>query len=94
VPFVLIQIVMVGLVILFPQMVMVYKDDAPTVDPSKIQIMVPQDTPPTGADGQPAPEPTEQQKSDTEDESAKSLQDAFKATTPAPPAPGGAAPPK
>jgi TRAP-type mannitol/chloroaromatic compound transport system permease large subunit len=93
VPFVLIQVLMVAIVILFPQMVMVYKSDASTVDPSKIQIIVPQDAPATGADGQPAPEPTEQQKSDTEDESAKSLQDAFKATTPAAPGAGGAAPP-
>ena len=42
VPFVLIQVLMVGLVILFPQMVMVYKGDASTVDPSKIEIDIPQ----------------------------------------------------
>ena len=41
VPYVIIQVIMVGIVILFPQMVMVYKDDAPTVDPTKIQIDVP-----------------------------------------------------
>jgi TRAP-type mannitol/chloroaromatic compound transport system permease large subunit len=41
VPYVIIQLIMVGLVITFPQMVMVYKDDAPTVDPSKIQIDIP-----------------------------------------------------
>ena len=93
VPFVLIQVVMVALVILFPQMVMVYKGDASTVDPSKIQIIVPQDTPAAGVDGQPVPEPTEQQKSDSEDEAAKAVQDAFKAA-PAAPVPGGAAPPK
>jgi tripartite ATP-independent transporter DctM subunit len=50
VPYVVIQLIMVGLVIVFPQMVMVYKSDAPTVDPSKIQIDIPgfdQSVPPT-----------------------------------------------
>ncbi len=63
VPYVIIQVIMIGLVILFPQMVMVYKSEAPTVDPSKIQIDLPtmeQETPPAieipGADksGDPA----------------------------------------
>jgi TRAP-type mannitol/chloroaromatic compound transport system permease large subunit len=36
VPFVLIQLIMVGLVIAFPQMVMVYKDEVKKIDPSKI----------------------------------------------------------
>ncbi len=43
IPFVIIQLIMVGLVIAFPQMVMVYKDDAPVVDPSKVQIIIPDD---------------------------------------------------
>src|SRR5216110_87212 len=38
VPFVLIQIIMIGLVIAIPQMVMVYKAKESTVDPTKIQI--------------------------------------------------------
>ena len=49
VPYVIIQIIMIGLVIVFPQMVMVYKSDAPTLDPSKIEIDLPsfdQGTPP------------------------------------------------
>ena len=49
VPYVIIQVIMVGIVIAFPQMVMVYKDDASTVDPTKIQIDLPpidQGTPP------------------------------------------------
>jgi len=93
VPFVLIQVLMVGLVILFPQMVMVYKSDESTVDPTKLEIVIPQgDAPAAGADGQPAPAPTEQQKSDSEDEAAKAVQDAFKA--PAAPAADGAPPPK
>ncbi len=41
VPFVVIQLVMVGLVIAFPQMVMVYKDDTPKTDPAKIEINLP-----------------------------------------------------
>jgi TRAP-type mannitol/chloroaromatic compound transport system permease large subunit len=43
VPFVLIQIVMIGLVIAFPQMVMVYKAKERVFDPTKIQIVVPED---------------------------------------------------
>ena len=41
VPFVIIQIIMVGLVIAFPQMVMVYKDDAPKSGQDKIEINLP-----------------------------------------------------
>ena len=41
IPYVIIQLIMVGLVIAFPQMVMVYKDEASTVDPTKIQIDIP-----------------------------------------------------
>ena len=43
VPFVCIQIIMVGLVIAFPQMVMVYKDDAPKAAPSTIEFQAPSD---------------------------------------------------
>ncbi|MDY8110436.1 TRAP transporter large permease subunit [Fulvimarina sp. 2208YS6-2-32] len=41
VPFVCIQLLMVGLTIMFPQMVMRYKDEAPKTDPSQIEIDVP-----------------------------------------------------
>jgi tripartite ATP-independent transporter DctM subunit len=41
VPFVVIQCIMVGLVILFPQMVMHYKGVASTIDPTTINIEVP-----------------------------------------------------
>jgi TRAP-type mannitol/chloroaromatic compound transport system permease large subunit len=41
VPFVVIQVIMVVLVILFPQMVMHYKGTLSTVDPSTIKIEVP-----------------------------------------------------
>jgi len=42
VPYVVIQVIMIGLVILFPQMVMVYKSDASKVDPSKVEILIPE----------------------------------------------------
>jgi tripartite ATP-independent transporter DctM subunit len=42
VPFVVIQVVMVLLVILFPAMVMHYKGVASTIDPSKVKIEIPQ----------------------------------------------------
>jgi hypothetical protein len=41
IPFVVIQLLMVGLVIAFPQMVMVYKDPAPVADPAKTEIIIP-----------------------------------------------------
>jgi len=98
VPFVLIQIVMVGLVILFPQMVMVYKSGESTVDPSKIQINIEQqgDAPATGTDGRLSAPATEEQQQEKADDAAQSLQDAFKAAPVAPGAggAGGAPPPK
>jgi len=42
VPFVVIQVIMVLLVIMFPQMVMHYKGTASTIDPNSIKIEVPQ----------------------------------------------------
>jgi TRAP-type mannitol/chloroaromatic compound transport system permease large subunit len=41
IPFVVIQCIMVGLVIAFPQMVMHYKSQGPTIDPSKVEIVLP-----------------------------------------------------
>jgi len=41
VPFVVIQLIMVGLAIAFPVMIMHYKGTRPTVDPSTIEITVP-----------------------------------------------------
>jgi TRAP-type mannitol/chloroaromatic compound transport system permease large subunit len=54
VPFVVIQVIMVGLAIVFPQMIMHYKGVA-TVDPSQIEITIPQNGDETGPDdlGQP-----------------------------------------
>ena len=73
VPFVLIQIIMIGLVITFPQMVMVYKGKESTVDPTKIQIQLqPNEAPQQG------PGPTEQQQQQKEDESSQSLENMFK----------------
>jgi TRAP-type mannitol/chloroaromatic compound transport system permease large subunit len=42
VPFVVIQVIMVMLVIMFPAMVMHYKGIGPTIDPSKVNIEIPQ----------------------------------------------------
>jgi Tripartite ATP-independent periplasmic transporter, DctM component len=83
VPFVLIQIVMVALVISFPQMVMVYKAKESNVDPTKIQIQLqPTEMTPSGQSGT---EPTEQQEQKSEDEASKSLEEQFKtAPVPAP----------
>ena len=41
IPFVIIQLIMVGLVIVFPEMVLVYKKDASTVDPNSIEMTLP-----------------------------------------------------
>ena len=49
VPFLAIQVVMIGLVIAFPQMVMHYKGTAPQSDPSSIELQIPaRDAPPPG----------------------------------------------
>jgi hypothetical protein len=42
---VLIQLVMVGLLIAFPQMSLVYKSAVPDVDPSKVRIEIPTQEP-------------------------------------------------
>jgi tripartite ATP-independent transporter DctM subunit len=54
VPFVVIQCIAVALVIMFPALVMHYKGTGPTIDPSKIQIEIPQpDLPPPLDFGEP-----------------------------------------
>ncbi len=45
IPFVLIQLVMVGLLIVFPQMSLVYKSGAPVIDINKVKIEIPGDEP-------------------------------------------------
>jgi TRAP-type mannitol/chloroaromatic compound transport system permease large subunit len=86
VPFVLIQVVMVALVISFPQMVMVYKAKESTVDPTKIQILLPPTEMAPDSAGQPGTAaPTEQQEQKSEDEASKSLEDQFKTAPPSPP---------
>src|SRR6516162_4368415 len=59
VPFVLIQCIAVGLVIAFPALVMHYKGTGPLIDPSKIQIEIPQldMPPPPPLDFGPPPKP-------------------------------------
>jgi len=79
VPFVIIQLIMVALVIMFPQMVMVYKAGDSTVDPSKIEINIPQEAPEKDSSGQPLTPYGETPAPKGEDDAAKALQDAFKA---------------
>jgi len=43
IPFVLIQVVMVGLLIAFPEMSLVYKSGAPVIDVNKVKIELPQE---------------------------------------------------
>src|SRR6266487_3415077 len=58
VPFVVIQCIAVGLVIAFPALVMHYKGTGPQIDPSKIQIEIPQlDIPPPPLDFGPPAKP-------------------------------------
>ncbi|HXL84258.1 MAG TPA: TRAP transporter large permease subunit, partial [Casimicrobiaceae bacterium] len=86
VPFVLIQIVMVALVISFPQMVMVYKAKESTVDPTKIEILLPPTEMTPDSAGPPGTAaPTEQQEQKSEDDASKSLEDQFKTAPPSPP---------
>jgi len=44
IPFVVIQLIMVGILIVFPQMSLVYKSGVPDVDPSKVHLDIPGDT--------------------------------------------------
>jgi tripartite ATP-independent transporter DctM subunit len=73
IPYVVIQLIMVGLVIAFPQMVMVYKDDGPQVDPNKIEINIPgveSDAPPPALEPGAVPKTEEerQKQQDTTDQ--------------------------
>src|SRR5260221_482229 len=45
IPFVVIQLIMVALLIFFPQMSLVYKSGEPEVDPSKVKLEIPGDQP-------------------------------------------------
>jgi TRAP-type mannitol/chloroaromatic compound transport system permease large subunit len=78
VPFVVIQIIMIGLVIGFPQMVMVYKAKEGGAKPSEIYIQLPPSEAPGAA-------PSEQQEQKQENEQAESLEKAFQ--TPSAPEP-------
>ena len=95
IPFVIIQLIMVGLVIMFPQMVMVYKDSDTVVDPSKVEIIIQQEEPQgagsgAGGDKQPG-SPYDPPAQDKADSAAQSVQDAFKApASEAPKTPGDA----
>jgi len=67
IPFVIIQLVMVAVVIVFPQIVLVYKDEGTAVDPNTIRIEVPME--PAPSDQAPAPDfgaPTKSEESTTD----------------------------
>jgi TRAP-type mannitol/chloroaromatic compound transport system permease large subunit len=90
IPFVVIQLIMVALVIAFPQMVMVYKSDASTVDPNSIEMTVPSDGSAPAPEGSgvqnfggasdPSAAPSDEKKQEDAD---KSMQDAFAVPPPA-----------
>jgi TRAP-type mannitol/chloroaromatic compound transport system permease large subunit len=86
IPFVLIQIVMVGLVIAFPQMVLVYKAGESKINPNTIHIEVPVDAPSMTGKGNPA--------NSEQEEAEKALDKAFGEPEPgaAPTPDGGTAP--
>ena len=81
VPFVIIQIIMVGLVIAFPQMVMVYKGKESAVNPNEIEIQLP----PGDSASQPGAAPSDQQQ-ESADSAAKSLEEQLRAAPAPPPA--------
>jgi tripartite ATP-independent transporter DctM subunit len=88
IPFVLIQILMIGLVITFPQMVMVYKSGEKTIDINKVQIIVPEEGKivlPGSKGGTPGAE-SEQERAQ------KALEEAFGTKTPSAPSEPGSAP--
>jgi tripartite ATP-independent transporter DctM subunit len=60
VPFLAIQLLMVVLVIAFPQIVMRYQDDASKIDPATIELQIPASAPP--------PAPSDVQRDTTSDE--------------------------
>ena len=88
IPFVLIQVVMIGLVITFPQMVMVYKSGEKTFDINKVQIIVPEEGKivlPGAKGGTPGAE-SEQERAQ------KALEEAFGSKSPDAGGPPGTAP--
>jgi hypothetical protein len=52
IPFVIIQVIMVGLLIAFPQMSLIYKDDQKAIDINKVKIEIPPDEPVKGGQQQ------------------------------------------
>jgi hypothetical protein len=88
VPFVVIQVIMVGLVIAFPQMVMVYKAGEKKVDINKIQIIVPEEGRITlpGSKGGDTGGSSEQERAE------KALEEAFGTKSPSAPVQPGATP--
>jgi hypothetical protein len=80
IPFVIIQIAMVGLLIAFPQMSLVYKSGQPEIDINKVKVEIPQDEPAEKPDdimkqlgAPPAPGKGEEPKKSKEDDEADDL---------------------
>jgi len=80
IPFVIIQVAMVGLLIAFPQMSLVYKSGQPEIDINKVKVEIPQDEPADKADdimkqlgAPPAPGKGEEPKKSKEDDEADDL---------------------
>ncbi len=93
VPFVCIQVIMIGLVIAFPQMVMVYKASEKKYDINKIQIILPDEQPVAPAAAGAAKGPAQPPSGSQEQEDAeKALEREFNGGNPQPPAPGGEPP--
>jgi hypothetical protein len=90
VPFVGIQIIMIGLVIAFPQMVMVYKAGESHVNPNEIQIELPPMDPnaPFTYPGLPNTEQQMEKRDTQENREAQSIEDMYKALPPPGAAPG------
>ncbi len=82
IPFVLIQVVMVGLVIAFPQMVLVYKSGESKIDPNSIHIEVPVDVPSMSGAGNP--------QNSEQEQAEKALDKLFGEPATSEPAPGDA----
>ncbi|MGE5171095.1 MAG: TRAP transporter large permease, partial [Rudaea sp.] len=94
VPFVVIQVIMIALVITFPQMVLVYKAGERKIDIRSIEIIVPETTPyrlgPSGARGGPASGAREQEEAEKALEKALGDGSDQSATQEAPNAPAAA----
>jgi hypothetical protein len=84
VPFVVIQVIMIGLVIAFPQMVLVYKAGESKVNPNEIKIEIPSidQNAPFTYPGLPSTEQQIEKRDAQENREAQSIEDMFKSQQP------------